>query len=132
MHRECLQAIKSLRFNKDILITKPDKGYGVVIFNSTHFIAKMETMLCDSNKLICLDPVKENDNTAKLKTKLQRRLQQLKKDGQLTLSICNNIRPTGSQRPRMYGLIKTLKASVLLRPILSIIDSSQHELVKGL
>ena len=30
---DCLQAIKSLRSNKHILITKPDKGSGVVILN---------------------------------------------------------------------------------------------------
>ena len=74
---ECFQAMKSLRSNKDILITKPDKGSGVVILNSTDYIAKMETILCDSNKFICLGPVEENDNTAKLETKLQKRLLQL-------------------------------------------------------
>ena len=101
MHRECFQAIKSFRFNKDILITKPDKGSGVVILNSSDYIAKIETISCDGNKFICLGPAEENNNTAKLETKLQRRLLQLKKDGQLTPSIYNNIRPTGSQRPRM-------------------------------
>ena len=130
MHRECFQAMKSLRSNKDILITKPDKGSGVVILNSTDYIAKMETILCDSNKFICLGPVEENDNTAKLETKLQRRLPQLKKDDQITPSIYNDIRPTGSQRPRMYGLPKTHKASIPLRPILSMIGSPQHELTK--
>ena len=124
--------MKSLRSNKDILITKPDKGSGVVILNSTDYIAKMETILCDSNKFICLGPVEENDNTAKLETKLQRRLLQLKKDDQITPSIYNDIRPTGSQRPRMYGLSKTHKASIPLRPILSMIGSSQHELAKWL
>ena len=132
MHRECFQAIKSLRSNKDILITKPDKGSGGVILNSSDYIAKMETILCDSTKFICLGPVEENDNTAKLETKLQRRLLQLKKDHQITPSIYNDIRPTGSQRPRMYGLPKTHKASIPLRPILSMIGSSQHELAKWL
>ena len=132
MHRECFQSITSLRSNKDIPITKPDKGSGVVILNSTDYIAKMETILCDSNKVICLGLVEGNDNIAKLETKLQRRLLQLKKDGQLTTSTYNNIRPTGSQRPRMYGLPKTNKASVPLGPILSMINSSQHELAKWL
>ena len=132
MHRECFQAIKSLCSNKDILISKPDKGSGVVILNSTDYIAKMETILCDRKKFICFGPVEENDNTAKLETKLQRRLLQLKKDGQLTPSTYNDIRPTGSQRPRMYRLPKTHKASIPLRPILSMIGSSQHESAKWL
>ena len=37
---DCLQAIKSLRFNKHILITKPDKGSGVVIFNRSEYDKK--------------------------------------------------------------------------------------------
>ena len=85
-----------------------------------------------TNLFVCLGPVEENNNTAKLETKLQKRLLQLKKDGQLTPLIYNNIRTTGSQRPRMYQFPKTHKASVLLRPILSMISSSQHELAKWL
>ena len=92
----------------------------------------METILCDSTKFICLGSAEDNDNTAKLETKLQRRLLQLKKDHQIAPSIYNDIRPTGSQRPRMYGLPKTYKASIPLRPILSMIGSSQHELAKWL
>ena len=91
---------------------------------------KLETILFDSNKFICLGPEEENDNTAKLETKLQRRLLQLKKDDQITPSIYNDTRPTGSQRPRMYGLPKTHKASIPLRPIPSMIGSSQHEMAK--
>ena len=132
IHHECFQDIKSLHSNKDILITKPDKDSGVVILNSTDYIAKMKTILCDSNKFICLGHVKENDNTAKLDTKLPKRLLQLKNDDQLTRSIYNDIRPTGSQRPRMYGLPKTHKASILLETILSMIGSSRHELAKQL
>ena len=76
--------------------------------------------------------MEENNNTAKLETKLQRRLLQLKKDDQITPSIYNGIWPTGSQRPRMYGLPKTHKASIPLRPIPSMIGSSQNELAKWL
>ena len=42
------------------------------------------------------------------------------------------IRPTGSQRPRMHGLLKTHKKDVPLRPILSMTGSAQHELSKWL
>ena len=92
----------------------------------------METILCDSNKFICLGLVKGNDNTAKLDIKLQRRLLQLKKNGQLTPSIYNNIHLTGSQKPRMYELPTTHKTSVPLKPILFMVGSSQHELAKWL
>ena len=38
--------------------------------------------------------------------------------------------PSGSLRPRMYGHSKTHKKNVLLRPILSMVGSAQHELAK--
>ena len=40
MHRECLSAIKTLRSNSNILITKPDKGSCEVILNKTDYIKK--------------------------------------------------------------------------------------------
>ena len=46
--------------------------------------------------------------------------------------IYNIIQPTGSQRPRMYGLPKTLKEGTPLCPILSMTGSSHHELGKWL
>ena len=47
MKKECFQAIKALRSNDDILITKPDKGSGVVIMSKTDYIFKMESILHD-------------------------------------------------------------------------------------
>ena len=44
--------------------------------------------------------------------------------------VYDRVRSTGSQRPRMYGLLKTHKEHIPLRPILSMIGSSQHELAK--
>ena len=50
MDSSCLQAIKSLRSNKAILITKPDKGSGVVILNKSDYVNKMECILSDISK----------------------------------------------------------------------------------
>ena len=52
------------------------------------------------------------------------------KEDSIPKSLYQNIRPTGSQRPRMYGLLKTHKTNVSLRPILSMTGSSHHELSK--
>ena len=67
---DCLQAIKSLRSNKHILITKPDKGSGVVILNRSEYDKKMVAILSDVTKFECLGPVNEFDNTAQNETKL--------------------------------------------------------------
>ena len=56
MDNSCLQAIKSLRSNKAILITKPDKGSGVVILNVS-FVTYAEV------KVVLLDLVElESEN----------------------------------------------------------------------
>ena len=52
------------------------------------------------------------------------------KSKHLTKDVYNRIRPVGSTRPRMYGVPKIHKADIPLRPILSMINSPQHELAK--
>ena len=112
---DCLQAIKSLRSNKHILITKPDKGSGIVVLNRSEYDKNMVAILSDITKFECLGPVNEFDNTQN-KTKLQRRLLQLVKSDDLPKTVYEAIRLTGSQRPKMYGLSKIHKRNVPCRP----------------
>ena len=84
--------------------------------NKSDYISKMHCMLQDSSKFENLGPSK-TDNTAKIKAHIQRRLLQLKKEGLLPSKIYSRIRPTGSQRPRVYGFPKIHKQDVPLRPI---------------
>ena len=102
--KECIQANRSLRCNENIHVTKPDKGSGVVIMNKSNYISKMNFILQDNFKFENLGPSSEFDNTAKIEAHIQRRLLQLKKEGLLPSTIYSRIRPTGLQRPRMYGL----------------------------
>ena len=132
MHRECLCAIKSLRSNSNILITKPDKGSGMVILNKTDYIKKMNSILEDETKFLTLGLSSEKDNTSKIESRIQCCLLQLHKDDLLPANLYDLIRPTGSQRPCMYGLPKALKKDVPLRPILSMTCSVQHQLAKYL
>ena len=129
-HGECFRALNSLHSNENIVITKPDKGSGVVIPNKNDFIDKMLGILDDPSKFEKLGPTSSNDNTANIESKLQKCLLELFKEDSIPKSLYQNIRPTGSQRPKMYGLPKTHKTNVLLRPILSMTDSSHHELSK--
>jgi len=70
-----------------------------------------------------------NNNTAKVEFRTQRRLLQLNKYNLLP-RVYEMIRPTGSLRPRMFGLPKTHKKGIPLWPILSMTGSSQHQLAK--
>ena len=120
MTKECFQV---LRTNEEILITKPDKGAGAVILNKYDYNGKMKTILNGMTKFLDLGPVTKKDNTAKIESRIQRRLQQLRKECFIFKQVYKAIQPTGSQRPRMYGLPKIHKKDVPLRPILSMTES---------
>ena len=94
------------------------------------FIDKMQVKLEDPSKFVKLGAASSNDNTANIESKLQKRLLALLKEDSIPISLYQNICPTGSQRPRMYGFLKTHKTNVSLRPILSMTGSSYHELSK--
>ena len=74
MHKEHFQAIKSLRSNEQIPITKPDKRSGVVILNRTDYIQKMGNILDDKTKFINMGCANLHNNTAKNEQTLQKRL----------------------------------------------------------
>ena len=92
----------------------------------------MNKILDDQSKFRRLRPVSSNDNTASIESRLQKRLLDLVKADLMPKWIYDAIRPTGSQRPRMYGLPKTHKEGTPLRPILSMTSSSHHKLGKWL
>ena len=84
----------------------------------------MNSILEDETKFLTLGPSSDKDNTSKNESRIQRRLLQLHKDDLLPANLYDLIRPTGSQRPRMYSLPKTQKKDVPLRPILSVTGSA--------
>ena len=92
----------------------------------------MNEILDDQLKFKRLGPVPSSDNTASIESRLQKRLLDLVKADLMPKWIYDAIRPTGSQRPRMYGLPKTHKEGTPLRPILSVIGLSHQELGKWL
>ena len=104
----------------------------MVILDKSDYVSKMDKILDDNKKFQCISPCNTNDNTAKIESKLQRRLLQLYNNDELPESVYKAIRPTGAQRPRLYGLPKTHKPNFPLRPILSMINSAQYELAKFL
>ena len=79
MRKECFHAINRLRKNDDIIITKPDKGSGVVLLNKSDYVDKMNKILNDQSKFKRLGLVTSNDNTASIESRIQKRLLDLVK-----------------------------------------------------
>ena len=126
------KSLTRLNQNRSILITKPDKGSGTVILDRDIYFEKMGAIIRDTSKFEYIGPVETKDKTYKREQELIDFLQTLVQNKEISLATYKNIRPVGSQRPRLYGLPKTHKPDVPLRPILSMISSPQHKLAKYL
>ena len=66
------------------------------------------------------------DCVLKEEERVIRELSQLKKEGKVSEELFEQLRPTGSQPPRLYGLAKVHKIGVPVRPVLSMPGSPYH------
>ena len=124
--------LKNLSKNDSIIISRPDKGIGVVILNKTDYHSKMNTILNDSSKFkqhTSLDPL---INTLRCEDRLNRYLRKLKNNKVISQSTYDEIYSSGSSPGTLYGLPKVHKTGVPLRPILSAFNTHNYNLSKYL
>ena len=88
--------LEKLRRNKDIVVTRPDKGNGVVVMDRVIYNQQMYALLSDKNKL-------SEDLTKLREGQLQRYLRELKNKQFLDDATYERIYQSGSQRSRLYG-----------------------------
>ncbi|CAF4732335.1 unnamed protein product, partial [Rotaria sp. Silwood2] len=124
-YRKLLQNLKE---DRSIIITRPDKGRGVVLMEKQDYVNKIQSILNDSSKFSSLseDPTLARENS------LKSLLRKLHDQGQITDQFYYLARPTGSNPGRLYGLPKARKQPVSLRPVLSSIGTFNYGLGKAL
>ena len=127
-YKEINNALRTLSNDETILITKPDKGRGVVIMNKSEYINKMEDLLADNTKFKRVD----NDPTLTSEDQLIRLLSRLKKENFITEAEYKVAKPSGSRLARLYGLPKLHKENYPLRPVMSAIKTVNYGLGKML
>ena len=132
LRREHFKALKELRENDRIVISRPDKGRATVIMNASDYVSKMMLILNDTSKFCLLGPVATHDRTVNIETSLTEFLCGLKSSGEIGDDVFDSIRPLGYTRPRMYGLPKIHKNGCPLRPILSMTGSPQFAVFQWL
>ena len=132
LRNEHLKVIGDLRKNSDIVVTRPDKGKGVVLLNRGDYVEKMQSILSQQDKFQKIGDVETNDNTTQHERALQAFLLRACNNNHITREVYERCRPVGATRPRLYGVPKTHKSGVPLRPILSMVNAPQHELAKWL
>ena len=130
LKKEHLDALKELQANNQVLISKPDKGAGIVLMDKADYIDKMNAILSDGNKFLKMP--KEKDKTAIIEKAVSKVLRSMKQTGYIDASMFARLHPTGSVIPRMYGLPKVHKPGLPLRPILDMSNSPYHPLAKWL
>ena len=90
----------SLRNDPNIIITRTDKGNGVVILNRCDYVNKMYDILNDKPKFL---PCNHDTSLANL-IKFQRSIYYLKTKKALSDEIYSRIHPTSTTTPSLYGL----------------------------
>ena len=100
------RTLKALRNDDSIVITRPDKVSELVILDHPCYVDKIMVILGD---FLSLGPADSVDHTTTIETKFQRRLVEFVKRGFLSSTIADQIRPTESIRPCLYGLLKPIK-----------------------
>ena len=111
---------RNFRKNKDIVITKPDKGNGVAILDRKLYNNAIEEIILDTSKFEKLN----EDPTLKREASLQRFLRKLKQKNFFNEIEYDKLYPSGSAPARIYGTPKMHKFSSSdlfpkLRPIFS-------------
>ena len=122
--------LKDLKKDKSIIVTRPDKGRGVVVMDKNDYISKMNVILSDRTKFT----PRFDDPTLKRENSLKRLLLRLKNEHLISDAFYNTARPTGSAPGRLYGLPKMHKKqqNYPLRPVLSSIRTFNYGLAKAL
>ena len=127
------RVLRNLRKNKDIVITKPDKGNGVVILDRKLYNNAIEEIISDTFKIEKLS----EDPTLKREALLQRFLRKLKQKNFLNEIEYDKLYPSGSAPARIYGTPKMHKFSSSdsfpkFRPIVSSIGTFNYNLARFL
>ena len=99
------RVLRNLRKNKDIVITKPDKGNGVVILDRKLYNNAIEEIISDTSKFEKLN----EDPTLKREASLQRFLRKLKQKNFFNENEYDKLYPSGSAPARIYGTPKMHK-----------------------
>ena len=125
--------LQNLRKNKDVIITKPDKGNGVAILDRKLYDNAIEEIISENSKFEKLN----EDQNLKYEATLQSFLGKLKHKNFFNENESDKLYPSGSAPAGIYGTPKMHKFSSSdsfpkLCPIVSSIGTSNYNLARFL
>ena len=120
-----LAALKELKKNDALVITRPDKGNGVVVMDASDYRQRMHRIIDDRTKFIV--DAQQSDQQLKLKETVHKTLLQLRGKGAISEEQCSMVEPKTARIPVLYGLPKLHKPGMPVRPILSMKGCAVHK-----
>lgn len=121
--------------NRDILVTKADKGSVTVLISQTEYHEKMMSMLSDTETYT--DQITERtyrgrpiDIGITVQNKVNRYVEKQFVAGTISVQLASKLKSHSAVLPRAYGLVKIHKPGNPLRIIISSIKSATYNLAK--
>ena len=126
------KTLSDLAKDESIKLCSYDKGNGLVILNSTDYYQKLDVIVKDETKFTEV-PVKKGKTHPIIskQNSIREVINENLKDI-IDEDVLSKILPTGSQPGKLYGLCKVHKANYPLRPVISMVNTSEYELGKYL
>ncbi|UYV65327.1 hypothetical protein LAZ67_3003959 [Cordylochernes scorpioides] len=122
------RSLATLRRNHNIIITRSDKGSQTVVLDTADYASKMTEILNDRNTFV---PITQPDASTSTKS-FRLGLLRLKKSGHITPDQYSTFTSDLNNTPYIYGLPKTHKPGIPLRPIIAYHLSPAYKLSKYL
>ena len=121
--------LDSLKKDSNLVVTRPDKGKGIVVLNKSDYIAKTKEILDDTSKF-----KKLNGDWFKIILKLEDKLNRLLRGirNKLPESCFDFLFASGSLPGVLYGLPKIHKQNCPIRPILAATGTFNYNCAKFL
>ena len=131
--KSMLRAIGQLKKRDDIVITRPDKGSGVVVMDKSEYVSLLkESSISDESKFIpiSLERLKTKGRPPKHYHPLLQKEKELSSIVKRILPkpVADSLIQKGSRLAHLYGLPKTHKKKLAVRPILSATGTYNYKL----
>ena len=112
----------------DLLAIPFDKGVGICIMKRESYYKKMDSII-NLPQFEKLRITRKNAKHPVLKEeeRITNILKSLLKEGRITQTVYEQMKPKGSQPARLYGLAKVHKQNIPMRPVLSMPGSAYHK-----
>ena len=127
--------LKSLANRNDIVVSRPDKGKGIVIANKSHYLQGMSKIISRSDKF---EPISNDIHRESwlLEDKINSFLSELKKCNHISMDLYKKLHVSGTGPGILYGLPKIHKTNFLTeylyRPIFAAYNCAGYKLSKYL